>query len=94
MPNDRLPRLIFASSDTSADLFYATRFDVPDPVLLLKQNGKTTLLLSDLEIDRGKKEAKVDEIVALSSLERPLKRNIHMFWGIDESGILGANSRS
>jgi Xaa-Pro aminopeptidase len=73
MPNDRIPRMIFASSDTSADLFYATRFNVPDPVLFLKQNGKTTLLLSDLEIDRGKKEAKVDEIVALSSLERPLE---------------------
>ncbi len=76
MLNDRLPRLIFASSNASADLFYATRFNVPDPVLFLKQNGKTTLLLGDLEIDRGKKEAKVDEIVALSSLERPLEKEL------------------
>jgi Xaa-Pro aminopeptidase len=74
MPNDRLPRLIFASTDASADLFYATRFEVPDPALFLKQNGKTTLVLSDLEIDRGKKEAKVDEIVSLSSLEQPLEK--------------------
>ncbi len=77
MHNDRLPRLIFASSDASADLFYATKFDVPDPALFLKQNGKTTLVLSDLEIDRGKKEAKVDEIVALSSLERPLEKQFN-----------------
>ena len=72
MVNDRLPRLIFASSEESADLLYATKFSVPDPVLFLKQNGKTTVLLSDLEIDRGKKEAKVDEIIALSSIERLL----------------------
>jgi Xaa-Pro aminopeptidase len=72
MVTDRLPRLIFASSEESADLLYATEFSVPDPVLFLQQNGKTTVLLSDLEIDRGKKEAKVDEIIALSSIERQL----------------------
>src|ERR1700726_1627148 len=73
MVHARLPRLIFASSEESADLLYATKFPVPDPVLFLKQNGKTTALLSDLEIDRGKKEAKVDEVLALSSIERPLE---------------------
>jgi Xaa-Pro aminopeptidase len=70
MPIDRLPRLIFASSEESADLLYATKFSVPDPVLFLRQNGKTTVLLSDLEIDRGKREAKVDEVIALSSIEQ------------------------
>jgi Xaa-Pro aminopeptidase len=89
MVNDRLPRLIFASSEESADLLYATKFSVPDPVLFLRQNGKTTVLLSDLEIDRGKKEAKVDEIIALSSIERllgkgrkgkpPIERTISYF---------------
>ena len=74
MVNDRIPRLIFASSEESADLLYATKFSVPDPVLFLKQNGKTTVLLSDLEIDRGRKEAKVDEVIALSSVERLLKK--------------------
>src|ERR1700757_3184493 len=74
MVNDRIPRLIFASSEESADLLYATKFSVPDPVLFLQQNGKTTVLLSDLEIDRGKKEAKVDEVIALSSIEDLLKK--------------------
>jgi Xaa-Pro aminopeptidase len=73
MVHDRLPRLIFASSEESADLLYATKFSVPDPVLFLKQNGKTTVLLSDLELDRGKKEAMVDEVLALSSIEGPLE---------------------
>jgi Xaa-Pro aminopeptidase len=74
MANARLPRLIFASSEESADLLYATKFSVPDPVLFLQQNGKTTLLLSDLEIDRGRKEAKVDEVLALSDIERRLQK--------------------
>jgi len=74
MVHARLPRLIFASSEESADLLYATKFSVPDPVLFLKQNGKTTVLLSDLEIDRGKKEAQVDEVLALSEIERPLQK--------------------
>jgi Xaa-Pro aminopeptidase len=76
MVNDRLPRLIFASSEESADLLYATKFSVPDPVLFLQQNGKATVLLSDLEIDRGKKEAKVDEVIALSSVERLLEKGL------------------
>jgi Xaa-Pro aminopeptidase len=74
MVHARLPRLIFASSEESADLLYATKFSVPDPVLFLNQHGKTTVLLSDLEIDRGKKEAKVDEVLALSAFERPLEK--------------------
>jgi Xaa-Pro aminopeptidase len=73
MVHARLPRLIFASSEESADLLYATKFSVPDPVLFLKQNGRTTVLLSDLEVDRGTKEAKVDEVLALSAIERPLE---------------------
>jgi Xaa-Pro aminopeptidase len=77
MPDDRLTRLIFASSETSADLVYATKFFVPDPVLFLRQNGKSTLLLSDLELDRGKKAAQVDEIVALSEIERPLEKKFN-----------------
>jgi Xaa-Pro aminopeptidase len=77
MPDDRLTRLIFASSETSPDLVYATKFFVPDPVLFLRQNGKSTLLLSDLEIDRGKKAAQVDEIIALSEIERPLEKQLN-----------------
>jgi Xaa-Pro aminopeptidase len=76
MLNDRLPRVIFASSEESADMLYATKFSVPDAFLFLLQNGKKTILLSDLEIDRGRKQAKVDEIIALSSIERVLEKRL------------------
>ena len=65
-------RLIVASSETSADLRYATQFLVSDPVIFLENGGKRTLVLSDLEIDRGRREARVDEIVALSELNKKL----------------------
>jgi Xaa-Pro aminopeptidase len=76
MPKDTSPRLIFASSEQSAEMLYATKFFVPDPFLFLQKNGKKTIVLSDLEIDRGRKEAKVDEVVSLSEVEGPLEKKL------------------
>lgn len=59
-------RLIVADSERSADLLYATRFFAPDPFIFLDRNGKRSIVLSDLEIDRGKRAAQVDEVVAFS----------------------------
>jgi Xaa-Pro aminopeptidase len=47
-------RLIVAPSDSDADMLYATRIFIGDPFIFLEQNGKRTLVLSDLEIDRAK----------------------------------------
>src|SRR5881392_2847334 len=68
-----LARLIVAPSDTDADMLYATRIFIGDPFIFLQQNGKRTLVLSDLEIDRAKKRAKADEFVMLSALEREVQ---------------------
>src|SRR5271165_1864229 len=85
MVNDRLPRLIFASSEESADMLYATKFFVPDAFLFLLQNGKKTILLSDLEIDRGRKQAAVDEVLALSSIEHALEKRLKSKPPIDQT---------
>jgi Xaa-Pro aminopeptidase len=85
MVNDRLPRLIFASSEQSADMLYATKFFVPDAFLFLQQNGKKTILLSDLEIDRGRKQAAVDEVIALSSIEHALEKRLKSKPPIDQT---------
>ena len=66
-------RLIVASSDHDPDMLYATRMFVPDPFIFLEQNGKRTIVLSDLEIDRGKKQAQADEILAYSQFEREVQ---------------------
>src|ERR1700747_2247639 len=63
-------RLIVAASDSDADMLYATKFWPPDPFIFLERNGKRTLVLSDLEIDRGRKQADADEFVMFGELER------------------------
>ncbi len=66
-------RLIVAASESDPDMLYATRMFVPDPFIFLEQNGKRTIVLSDLEIDRGRKQAQADEILPLSDFEREVQ---------------------
>ena len=66
-------RLIVAASDTDADMLYATRMFVPDPFIFLEQNGKRTVVLSDLEIDRARKQAQADEILPYAEFEREVQ---------------------
>ncbi len=66
-------RLIVAASETDPDMLYATKFWAPDPFIFLQRNGKRTLVLSDLEIDRGRKQADADEFVMFSELEREVQ---------------------
>ncbi len=58
-------RLIY-DTPANADLFYATRFWAPDAIIFIEKNGKKYLFLSDLEVDRGRREAKVDAVEPLS----------------------------
>lgn len=65
-------RLIFSESETGADMLHATGFRAPDPFAWLESRGRTAILLSDLEFDRGVREASVDEVVSSSELEKSL----------------------
>src|SRR5213080_4474677 len=67
------PRLIVAASEIDPDMLYATKFWAPDPFIFLQRNGKRTLVLSDLEIDRGRRQADADEFVMFSELEREVQ---------------------
>jgi len=70
---EKTTRLIVAASETDPDMLYATRFFAPDPFIFLQRNGKRTLVLSDLEIDRGRKQAEADEFVSFNKLEREVQ---------------------
>jgi len=72
-----------AASQNSADLFYATRFRAPDPFIYAEIAGKKILVLSDLEIDRARKEARADEILSLSKIQAVLSKR-----GVDQAGTL------
>lgn len=59
-------KLIFDCPEKNADLYYATKFLAPDDVLYLELGGKKYLVLSDLEYERGRKEAKGVKIYSLA----------------------------
>lgn len=62
--------VMYAGSETDANLFYATRFLVGDPVPFVQVGRRKMLVLSDLEIGRGRDEAGVDEVLSLSEITR------------------------
>ena len=65
-----MTKLIYAASPDSADMLYATGFAAPDPFVFLQHRGKKTVVLNDLEIDRGRRGAQVDEVLPASDLGR------------------------
>ena len=69
-------KLIVAASEESADILYATKFFAPDAFLFLEQDGRTTILLSDLEVDRGRKSARVDEVLSFSEFAKEHKKTL------------------
>lgn len=73
MKSNSKTRLMAAASETDADMLYATRFFAPDPFIFLERNGKRTLVLSDLEIGRGRKQAQADEILPYSEFEKEVQ---------------------
>lgn len=71
------PRLIVADSESSPDMLYATRFFAPDAFIFLEKNGRRSLVLNDLEIDRGRRTAQAGEVIAYSEIAAriPAKKN-------------------
>ena len=91
MPNPRTKfhtdaRLIVAASDSDPNLLYATRFSAPDPFIFFQHRGKKYLVMNDLELDRARRQAKVDEVLALASVEAELKKRKYRV--IDTAAVL------
>ncbi|HXG59778.1 MAG TPA: Xaa-Pro peptidase family protein [Planctomycetota bacterium] len=64
--------VMYAASETDANLYYATRFLVGDPVPFIQVGDRKMLVLSDLELGRGRDEARVDEVLSYSEILRSL----------------------
>ncbi len=65
--------LIIASSEVDSNLYYATKFLAPDPFIYLQIGNETLILLNDLELERGKREARVDTVLSYSHYENIAK---------------------
>lgn len=64
---------MISAPEMDADMYYACEFLAPDPIIFFKINSRKYLILSDLEIDRAKKEANVHSILSLSDYNKKLK---------------------
>ena len=68
-------KLIFDTSLSNADLYWATHFFAPDPFYFVQKGGRKILLLSDLEYGRAKNEAQVSQVRTQSFYKSRLKKN-------------------
>jgi Xaa-Pro aminopeptidase len=71
--------LIIAASEIDSNLYYATHFLAPDPFIFLWERknagpGEKYLLMSDLEIDRAKRESTVERVLSYSLYEERAKK--------------------
>ncbi|MBI4228100.1 MAG: aminopeptidase P family protein [Deltaproteobacteria bacterium] len=77
--------LIIDSSEGNADLYYRIKFFVPDPVIYIEHKRGRILVLNELEMERGKKEANVDFVLSFTEYRNRLpskKRNKKVFTNI------------
>jgi Xaa-Pro aminopeptidase len=68
-------RLMVADSERDANMLYATRLFVPDPFIWFEARGRTHAVMSDLEIDRARKQAQVDRVLSFATYQRQLKQD-------------------
>lgn len=66
--------LMIASSEADANLYYATRFIAPDDFVFFQIRGKKHLLMNDLEVDRAREQAEVDQVHSISKLAADYKK--------------------
>lgn len=65
--------LIVADSERCADMLYAVGMFVPDPFVYLRVDGRPHIVVSDLEIDRARREAPHCRVVSLTQYQRKLR---------------------
>jgi len=78
-------RLIIAASETDANLYYATGFRAPDAFVFVWTRDEKVLLMSDLEVDRARAQARVDTVLPIRTYEERAKAS-----GIARPGVVDA----
>src|SRR4030067_3018731 len=65
--------LLISSSETDSNLYYATVFLAPDPFIFLQIGDEKVIMMSDLELDRAKSQARVNTVLSYSCYEEKAK---------------------
>jgi Xaa-Pro aminopeptidase len=66
--------LMVAASEGDSNMLYAAGFFVPDPFIFFKHKNTAYVVMSDLEIDRAKRQARADRVLSLSQYQRKLRK--------------------
>lgn len=66
-------RLLYASTEESADMLYLARIRVPDPFPVIIQGKHSTGLLSMLEFNRALRESSLDKVLPLEKVSQAAK---------------------
>lgn len=80
-------RVIIAASESDANLYYATHFLAPDAFVFVWIGDEKVLLMSDLEVDRARSQARVDTVLPLRMYEERAKGS-----GVERPSVLDAVS--
>ena len=71
-------RLLYADSESSADLLYLSGVFVPDPFLVIIAQKKSYAVVSQLEFGRVAKKSKFDEVMLLETIRQKAADNLQI----------------
>jgi Xaa-Pro aminopeptidase len=66
--------LLVSASEGDSNMLYAVGFFVPDPFIFFLHKKTRYVVMSDLEIDRAKKQSQADRVLSLSLYQRKLRK--------------------
>jgi Xaa-Pro aminopeptidase len=66
--------LMVSASEGDSNMLYAAGFFVPDPFIFFRHKKTSYVVMSDLEIDRAKRQARADRVLSLSEYQRKLRK--------------------
>ena len=66
--------LMVADSEREADMLYAVGMFVPDPFIFLRHGARSYVVMSDLEFDRARANARNFHVLALSRYQQRLRK--------------------
>jgi len=68
--HEKTAELIIDDSERESDLLWASGFLAVDQFTWLRDSRGSAIMLTDLELGRGEKESRVDEVISLSAVEK------------------------
>jgi len=67
--------VMIAASEIDSNLYYATGFLAPDPLIFIQAGMEKILVMSDLEVDRARSQGRVDTVLSYSAYEARLRES-------------------